>query len=231
MTHARIRRGLAVLTSFCYPQDISCPLCGQPYLQAEEHLLCRDCQALLLSSGLPPEDQPYFLEAELPHSFAAFLHQAAARKLVHQLKYGSNHWAALPLAEGMAKVFALAAHESLRQVDLVAPVPVHPKRLRQRGYNQAEVLVRQFAFHTGLPLVPQLLRRIHHAPSQVSSSRAARQRNLLGAFEVADIQAAYGQRILLIDDVCTTGATALACAHVLKACGAKDVVLFTASKA
>lgn len=224
-------KALSALAALCYPQNTCCHLCGHPWLAPGEDWLCAPCQKALAACALPPEDQPYFLDPLLPLSYAAFTHQGAARALAHKLKYGDDHWAAHPLAQGMAAAFALGHSPALGQGELLIPVPLHPQRQRMRGFNQAQVLGRALALHLGLPLAPRALRRIRPTRSQVGLDLAQRQRNLYGAFEVADIPAVYDKGILLIDDVCTTGSTALACAQALRACGARDVILLTACKA
>ena len=224
-------KGLRALAALCYPQNTCCHLCGQPLLEPGEAWLCAPCQEALAREALSPQEQPFFLSGALPCSWAAFAHHGAARELAHRLKYGDDHWAARPLAQGMAAVFALADASALGQGEVLIPVPLHPKRQRLRGFNQAEVLCRALALHLELPVAPQALRRLRATRSQVGLDLAQRQRNMRGAFEVADVAAVYGKRVLLVDDVCTTGATASACAQALKACGAKDALLFTACKA
>ena len=228
-----LARGLGALASLCFPQNTCCHLCGNPLLEAGEDWLCAPCREALSRDVLTPRDQPFFLGEPLPCSYAAFAYQGAARGLVHSLKYGGDHWAARPLAMGMAAAFALGSGPALGQGErlVLVPVPLHPRRQRLRGFNQAEILCRALAPHLDLPVAPLALRRIRATRSQVGLDVSQRRRNLRGAFEVADVPAVYGKRILLVDDVCTTGATALACAHALRACGARDVHLLTACKA
>ncbi len=226
-----VTKAFDTLAALCYPQDSACHSCGQPLLGNGELLLCANCRDQLQRDELDATLHPFFLNDWIPLSFAAYFHHGIARRLVHRLKYGDDHWAALPLAEGMAAVFALVEEPALRRVDLLAPVPLHPRRQRYRGYNQAELLGRQLAFHTGLPLFADVLRRIRHTRPQVMGNQAQRQHNMLGAFEVTNPGLVYQKRVLLLDDVCTTGSTAAACAQVLHACGAQEVVLLTACKA
>ncbi len=224
-----VARGLRALASLCFPQNTCCHLCGNPLLEPGEDWLCAPCREALSRDVLIPGDQPFFLSELLPCSYAAFAYQGAARELAHSLKYGGDHWAARPLALGMAATLALAPGPA--QGELLVPVPLHPRRQRLRGFNQAEVLCRALALHLDLPVAPRALKRIRATRSQVGLDLSQRQRNLRGAFEVADIPAVYGRRVLLVDDVCTTGATALACAQALRACGAWEVRLLTACKA
>jgi ComF family protein len=104
--------------------------------------------------------------------------------------------------------------------DAIVPVPVSGKRLRSRGYNQSALLARHIARETGIPVMETLLRRVKETPPQArAESEAERRQNVIGAF-AASGQAA-GMRVLLVDDVMTTGSTLNACAATLKNAGAK----------
>ncbi|MBE0480641.1 MAG: ComF family protein [Dehalococcoidia bacterium] len=106
--------------------------------------------------------------------------------------------------------------------EIIVPVPLHPRRMRQRGYNQAALLAREAAKATGLPVMEDLLRRVKDTAAQARSASAAeRRRNVRNAFECP--RQLDGDSILLIDDVCTTGATLDSCASALKKAGAGPV--------
>ena len=108
--------------------------------------------------------------------------------------------------------------------DMVTSVPLHKTRLRQRGYNQSEELARRIAADMELPYMP-LLQRTRETPSQTRLTLSQRRKNPIGAFSVLPDAVVEGKRILLIDDVVTTGATALECVTVLRAKGAKRVAI------
>lgn len=113
-------------------------------------------------------------------------------------------------------------------VDVILPVPLHKNRLRQRGYNQSELLAKELSRHTGIPMSPHLLERARDTKPQSSlSGRTERIGNLKDAFTCPQPQLIQGRRILLIDDVCTTGSTLVECAHELHRCGAKCVMALT----
>lgn len=112
---------------------------------------------------------------------------------------------------------------ALPEVDVVAPVPLHPRRLAERGYNQAALLASPVARGLRVPLVPRALTRVDDTPQQVMLDRAARLVNLEGAFSAARARV-RGTRVLLVDDVRTTGATLDACTNVLREAGAIDVL-------
>jgi ComF family protein len=116
--------------------------------------------------------------------------------------------------------------------DAVVPIPLHHRRERLRGYNQAELLAREIAASTGLPMKFLLARRRAAAPAW-RLGKAGRQSELAGAFEARpeSASAARGQRLLLIDDVCATGTTLEECAFALRRAGAVDVAAFVFARA
>ncbi|WP_417450481.1 ComF family protein [Kordiimonas sp.] len=126
----------------------------------------------------------------------------------------------------MARMMA-GAVASQPRMDVVVPVPLHPRRLFARRFNQSQLLARALSGILSLPLDPFLLRRHRPTPSQGTLSRKSRKRNVDGAFRVgaAVVPRVCDRRVLLVDDVLTTGATASACAHALKRAGAQEVGL------
>ena len=145
----------------------------------------------------------------------------ASRGLVLGLKHGDRTEGAPAFAEWMSR----AGAELIAEADILVPVPLHRFRLFARRYNQAALLCQALGRLSGLPVVPDLLVRRRHTPPQGRLSRAARQRNVAGAFAVnperRDLLAS--RRVLLVDDVMTTGATVSACAATLRRRGAAAV--------
>ena len=131
---------------------------------------------------------------------------------------------ALPLSALLAR--ALPVDE---RFDLVVPVPLHWRKQWRRGFNQSELLARHLAKRRGIPAV-NALRRKRHTAVQAGLALAGRRRNVAGAFEVRGDMNLSGKRILLVDDVMTTGATAAACASKLKQAGAQSVSLITLAR-
>jgi ComF family protein len=157
---------------------------------------------------------------------AAVRFEDVARDLVHRLKYGDR----LDLATSMGQWMARAGRPLLDDADALVPVPLHWRRLWARRFNQAAALARVVASDSGVPLLTAALRRARATPQQVGLSRSARAANVQGAFAVtqAGKTAIYGKRLVLVDDVLTSGATVDACARVLLRAGARnvDVVVF-----
>ena len=150
-------------------------------------------------------------------------YDGALRAIVHALKYEGRRSLARPLAELMR----LRGADLLIGADWAVPVPLHPSRRRERGFNQAADLAR----HLGVP-VRQALRRTRATRMQAGLPAAQRHRNVRGAFELASPgqEGLAGSVVVLIDDVSTTGATLEACAGVLKKAGVREVRALTAAR-
>lgn len=149
---------------------------------------------------------------------SVFLFQGTVRQAILQLKYKHLRAAATPLAQLLANF--LGSHPMKGEV--IVPVPLYPKRLRQRGYNQASLLAKELSALVGLPVLEDTLIRLRDAVPQARTRNALeRRQNVKDVF--ACHQGLEGRQILLIDDVCTTGATLDACATALKSAGADSV--------
>lgn len=149
----------------------------------------------------------------------AFVHAGNARTLVHALKYRGTTALATPLASYLADV----VRRDRLPVDVIVPVPLSGMRRRMRGYNQAEVLARALGRELGLPVRRDALVRRRHTPPQAQSANATeRRRNVAGAFAARDA-GLQGARVLLLDDVTTTGATMAACAEALRAANVHSI--------
>ena len=140
------------------------------------------------------------------------------REMVYGLKY-RNQRASAP---ELGRLMATHLQSDPLPTDVLMPVPLHVRRERERGYNQSDLLAREVSKHARVPVSTQVLHRIRDTAPQVSmSSPEERRRNIEGAFECTS--QVHGQRVLLIDDVVTTGATMSACAGPLKEAGASSV--------
>lgn len=192
---------------FCRVASPLCNLCGTPFISevAGDHV----CGACLLKI-------PYFETTR-----AAYLFQGAIREAIHKFKYGLKSSLALPLGFILAEFAAIQA--DYMAPSLIMPVPLHPKRLRERGFNQSVLLARHVAekLHTELDFLS--LRRIKYTAPQAGLGRKERLKNVRGAFQIRDPDVVKGKAILLVDDITTTGNTLNECARTLKRAGSGAV--------
>ena len=142
---------------------------------------------------------------------------------IHALKYAGKRRVAEPLGLLMAETYRRQARFRLPP-DALLPVPLHARRQAERGYNQSALLARVVSRELGLPLVEDALARLRNTPQQVGLSGGERRKNVAGAFAcMPGHPLVEGRRLVLLDDVCTTGATLAACAETLLAAGAREV--------
>ena len=158
------------------------------------------------------------VEPSIDPGRAVFSYGGAVEIAIQRYKFQSRPDLAIRFAGPLAEAAARFA------VDLVVPVPLHPLRLVERGFDQASLLARPVARRIGAGFDPRLLRRVRNTPKQSKLARAERLHNVVGAFRC--VRSTKGLKILLIDDVATTGSTLAACRETLIEAGAREVVPF-----
>lgn len=193
-----------------------CPCCGMPFGMGASvgfDDLCGACY----------QSPPQFDRAR-----AAFLYDDQSRSLILDFKHRDR----TDLTPGFVQWLARAGHDLINDADMIVPVPLHWSRLFSRRYNQAAELARALASAANKDYQPRLLHRVKRTASQGHRSRRARWQNVQGAFQVDSVMIGRldGRRVLLVDDVLTTGATANTCAAVLKKSGAIAVDLLTLAR-
>jgi ComF family protein len=198
-----------------------CVVCGQR-LAPTERSLCGVCLFHLPRTNfhLKPLDNPmaqlFWVLSPVEKAAALFYYHPHAEmaQMVYQLKYDNRP----DIGEDMGRVMGCDMQLAgfFDGVDVLLPVPLSRKRLRQRGYNQSEQLARGVSDITHLPVITKVLKRKHFRQSQTQLNRLGRQENVADMFELRDGSLLVGRHVLLIDDVCTTGATLLACMDALK---------------
>ena len=172
--------------------------------------LCIECQA---------GDPPFFIAR------AVGPYEGCFRKVVKIYKFLEKRGLAVKMSKMMAEV--VMAHQEYRDMDRVVPVPMTHEGLARRGFNQSELLAARIARHIGSKHDPRILVRVRETPSQRELSREEREKNLLGAFAVQGKRKIRGKKILLVDDVYTTGSTAKECTRSLMEAGAEQVNVIT----
>jgi len=160
---------------------------------------------------------------------AAFRFEGPVQELIHRFKYGKKVHLARPL--GLLTAGFLSPFIEAEGADFIVPVPLHGRRLRERGFNQAQLLGRVLSREWRIPLSVDNLRRVRWTEPQIGLTAADRERNVRNAFQVARPERFRERRLLLVDDVYTTGSTAIECARTLKRAGAGEVLVVTAARA
>ncbi len=223
------RLGAALGRLLLPPRCLLCGAAGDAGLD-----LCRDCRSALpwqtsacARCALPlPQAAPFCGACQrTPPSFdaawATFAYAPPLDRLLPRFKFHADLAAGALLSQLMREAPPPLA------VDALLPVPLHPGRLRERGFNQALELARPLARGRGVPLRPDLLQRVRATPAQTTLDGAARRRNLREAFVAPG---PVPVRVLLVDDVMTTGTTLAACADALKRAGAQWVGCWVAAR-
>jgi ComF family protein len=233
---------LRALVSLFYPPH--CAICAVPV--ADHAYLCAAC------SEKAPRIKPPFcatcsdpFDGSITDTFscancahrtlhftsavASYRSRGVVRKIIHDFKYGKQLHLRHVIADWLVQTLDDPRLVG-RQVDLVVPVPLHPARKRERGFNQAELLAEALSAHAKLPM-RNALERIRYTTTQTAFDRSERMENLRDAFRLRKKADVRRLRVLLIDDVLTTGSTLSECARVLKASGAISVHAATAARA
>lgn len=192
-----------------------CPRCGLPYPSRDkEGHLCAPCL----------KERRYF---EVHRTCA--LYEGALKEAIHRFKYGG----VFPLVSVFGDLLHPVFHSLSRDypVDVMVPVPLHMRRLRERGFNQALLLVKELSKRTGIPYEERALKKIKDTPVQITLKKRERRKNLTRAFQVKDSEAIKEKAVMLVDDVYTTGTTVNECSRALCMAGAERVTVLTVARA
>ncbi|MFZ4774892.1 MAG: double zinc ribbon domain-containing protein [Terrimicrobiaceae bacterium] len=190
-----------------------CEVCSQPYHGDTPTFTCPNCHG----------DGFHF-----DCAIAVVRSRGPVREMVHRLKYGKEIW--------LGRVLAAWMHEGLEDPrlkgwtpDALVPVPLHPRRLREREFNQSEILCQELSRTSGIPIISPLARQ-RYTTTQTQLDRKGRRQNLRDAFILGKNKDVTNMNLLLVDDVLTTGSTLDACAAVLLEAGASSVRALTAAR-
>jgi ComF family protein len=184
-----------------------CNKCGRPFING----ICGICK----------EKQFYFSKAR-----ASGIYDGGVRECIHFFKYKKKTY----ILNTLFEVFLLPNSLDFLACDLIVPVPLHWIREYSRGFNQAELIGKKISKRFNIPLSKTGLKRTKATPSQTGLSLKERARNIKGAFSVRNSQKLNGKRILLVDDVMTTGATVNECSRVLLQAGAREILVYTLAR-
>jgi len=238
-----LRNWLDAGLAFFYPP--ACQLCGEQRAKPDEGLVCAQCWSQVRfirppfceRCGLPfkgnlttPFECANCREMELHFSAArsAVVASGVVLDAIHRYKYQRALWFEPFLGDLLVREAGPVLRE--QKWDYLVPVPLHPTKKREREFNQAERLARRLGDSIKLPVNTNWLRRVLPTSTQTRLTREERAANMRGAFAMARCNRLHGERIVLLDDVFTTGATTSACAKVLRAAGAAEVCVWTISR-
>ncbi len=197
---------------FLFPPK--CILCGR-ILEREETDLCRRCRVEAPECPISRVSFPFLTSWIALWRYEGFVRRSLLRYKFHNRR---NY------ADGYGRLLAMKLmKEDRTDFDILTWIPISAKRLRKRGFDQVELLARRVGLELGAAPVPTLRKVRHNRPQSGITGHAQRRANVLGAYEVLDPAALTGKRVLLLDDIITTGATAGECARVLLTAGAKEV--------
>lgn len=240
---ARLQPWVEVAAGFFYPEN--CQLCGCERATAREGYVCSRCwqevrfvvPPICERCGLPFQgmittrfDCTNCREIELhfESARAAVVAKGVVLEVIHRFKYGRALW----FENFLGDLLCRAAATELRQSawEWIVPVPLHPLKQREREFNQAERLARRLGSATGIPVNNRIIKRQDFTRTQTLLTRKERAMNVRDAFAIRDGVRLDGDRIVLVDDVLTTGATTSACAERLLRAGAGRVVVWTVAR-
>jgi ComF family protein len=186
-----------------------CNACGFPFaFEIENNALCGKC-----IKSPPRYNQARYL----------FKYDESSKKLIHALKYNDQTY----LARIFAKLLFNSYKQDILKYDVIAPVPMHWLKRMFRMYNQAMLLAQEISSISGLPVINDNLQKVRWTKAQSSLDKNARLSNLQGSFKVKNPDFFKGKKVILVDDVLTTGATVKECAKLLKKSGASQIMVLT----
>lgn len=220
------RRWLMFVLDLFYP--VRCGGCEE----AGKGVWCESCNAAVQRLYPPLQTQPLTLAVGAPWQATRIDVTSAAkyaeplRDGIHAFKYDGTPDLAGPFGQLMTEAWIAGG----MQADVFAPVPLHPRRRRERGYNQSELLARRLGVLVGVPVDSNVIRRVRYTDQQALLAHDERHNNVRGAFK-ADREHTNGKHIVLVDDVFTTGATLSECAATLLNAGARRVSAMTLARA
>lgn len=208
------------LLDLLYPPR--CSFCHR-LLRHSGEAVCKDCLSSLPYTGDLAERNGL---KNIKHCVSPFFYENSVRASLHRFKFGQRRGYAGIYAGFMVK----SIDENKISCDIISWAPVSRQRLRSRGYDQSELLARELSDRLGIPCIRLLIKQKHTMPQSRTRNAAQRRENVKGAYRCSDPETVYGKRILLVDDIVTSGSTLSECARILKEAGAAEVSAVTVAR-
>lgn len=206
--------------SLLYPPV--CGICGR----VGENWICKRCERSLKQEEKEIEQtdlSPYFKKA-----FFIYSYQGKIKELLTEYKFHSKPYLYHTLTKNILK--NEKACRFLKEYDIIIPVPIHKKRKQERGYNQCELLAREIAKKLKIPIESKALVKFKNRPPQSTLKKEERIQAVKGVYKVENVEKIKNKKILLLDDIYTTGSTLAECSKMLKEAGAEEIGIFTIAK-
>lgn len=220
---------------------IQCVCCGELLPLDERLRICSNCFKTIrkieppycIVCGIPLDGGAHCFDCrktkykfDLLRSYA--LYDGVIREMIHMFKYRNKEYLSKSLALFLYEAFKF--YRELNESEIVLPVPLHWLKKYIRGYNQTELLAKEFSKLSNIPYINDVIYKSKYTKSQTKLNSELRRRNVEGTFLIEHKEKIYGKNVLLIDDVSTTGTTLNECAKVLKSNGAKKVFCLTLAR-
>ncbi|GHB85885.1 ComF family protein [Persicitalea jodogahamensis] len=219
--------------------DLIFPRCCEACKEAmvgNEQIICTQCRATLprvesdsVARSAVAAKFVAYKEVTGVASFLVFTKRGKVQNLLHALKYQNKPEVGVLLGKMMAQ--ELKESDGCPAADLIVSVPLHEKRRKERGYNQSDAIAEGLSEITGIPWSGSMLARIRYTKSQTGKTKTERQENVKDIFEAVNPQQIQGKRVILVDDVLTTGATLESCLNVLLRAGCDNIHIMTIAAA
>ncbi len=195
-----------------------CNICGKPFfnpilLETADYLICEECR----------EEKRFFAK-----SISLAIYQEEFKEIIHQFKFYNKPYVGNYLGKKLSNL--IRTEDKYKNIDIIMPVPLQKKRERERGYNQSLIVAKIIAKELKIKLLKDILRRRGDNPPQSNLSLKERKKNIRGCFYVKKANLIKDKRILIIDDVFTTGSTVNECARVLRHSGAREILVATLAR-
>ena len=233
ITVAKVKRSISALKELFYPRI--CPCCGD-HIQNQQTVICVSCLIFLPYTNfhqfkVNPLHKKFWGRMEIQHADSLLFMEKSSKtqKLMYLLKYSHRQDIGTFLSEQTIQRYL--NHSFPSTIQAIVIVPLHPRKEKQRGYNQCHTFAQHLSISWQVPYLKNALTRISHSQSQTGNTRIERWENVANIFTLAKKDAILNKHILLIDDVLTTGATLEACGQeILKLTGTKLSILTMACK-